>query len=126
MEDTIVMAEREEAIADGLDHPEYCGGVIEVAKGLWYSRDEIDLEQLIANSRRLGNRSAFKRLAFWVEQLSIVNERTLEQLVGADDMQGDRDYPLLDPTGPAQGVRNARWRLVANIPEQQLLEWRKR
>ena len=120
------MAEREKAIADGLDHPEYCGGVIEVAKGLWHGRDDIDLEQLIANSRRLGNRSAFEWLRFWLERLSIVNERTLKQLVSTADMQGDRNYLLLDLTGPAQGVRNARWRLVANIPEQQLLEWRKR
>ena len=120
------MAEREKAIADGFDHPEHCGGVIEAVKGLWYGRDEIDLEQLIANSRRPGNRSALGRLGFWLERLSIVNERTLEQLVSTDDMQGDRNYPLLDPTGPAQGVRNARWRLVVNIPEQRLLEWRKR
>jgi predicted transcriptional regulator of viral defense system len=119
METPIAMAEREKALADGFDHPEYCGGVIEVAKGLWYGRDEVDLDRLIAYSRRLGNRSALKRLGFWLELLGTTDEGELQQLEG-----GDRNYPLLDPTGPRQGARHTRWRLIVNIPQEQLLEWR--
>ena len=48
------------ALADGFDHPEYCAGVIEAAKGLWYGRDEIDLERLVVYGRRLANLSALK------------------------------------------------------------------
>jgi predicted transcriptional regulator of viral defense system len=119
METPIAMAEPEKALADGFDHPEYCGGVIEAAKGLWYGRDEIDRERLVAYGRRLTNRSALKRLGFWWEQLGMVEPEILEQLV-----HKDRNYPLLDPTGPRQGRRDRRWRLIVNIPEEQLLEWR--
>ena len=119
MENSIAIAEREKALADGFDHPEYCGGVIEAAKGLWYGRDEIDLDRLIAYSRRLGNRSAMKRLGFWLETLGTAEGGKLQELE-----VGDRNYPLLDPTGPHRGDRHARWRLIVNIPERQLLEWR--
>ncbi|MBM3187868.1 MAG: hypothetical protein FJZ90_04000 [Chloroflexi bacterium] len=119
METPIVMSEREKALADGFDHPECCGGVIEAAKGLWYGRDEIDLDRLIAYSRCLGNRSAMKRLGFWLELLGTANGDRLQSLA-----VGDRNYPLLDPTGPRGGHKNTRWRLIVNIPEQQLLEWR--
>lgn len=116
----VLMAEREKAIADGFDHPEYCGGVIEPAKGLWYGSDEIDLDKTIAYSRRLGNRSAMRRLGYWLELLGFTDEATLKQL----ETLGNRNYARLDPVGPARGPKNARWRLIVNIPERQLLEWR--
>jgi len=119
MQTPIAMAEREKALADGFDHPEYCGGVVEAAKGLWYGRDEIDLEKLRVYSRRLGNRSAMKRLGFWLERLVIADDGILRHLT-----RDDHNYPLLDPTGPRQGRKDTRWRLIVNIPEEQLLEWR--
>jgi len=119
METLIALAEREKALADGFDHPEYCGGVIEAAKGLWYGRDEIDLERLVAYGRRLANRSALKRLGFWLDQLGIADLGIRTQLA-----PGDRNYPLLDPSGPRQGRKDTRWRLIVNIPDEQLLEWR--
>ncbi|MHB1356696.1 MAG: type IV toxin-antitoxin system AbiEi family antitoxin domain-containing protein [Anaerolineae bacterium] len=119
MDTPITIAEPEKALADGFDHPEYCGGVIEAAKGLWYGRDEIDREHLIAYSCRLANYSALKRLGFWWEQLCIVEPGILEELT-----RKDHNYPLLDPTGPRQGRVDRRWRLIVNIPEEQLLEWR--
>jgi hypothetical protein len=30
----------------------------------------------------------------------------------------------LEPSGTNDGARNARWRLIVNMPEGQLLEWR--
>jgi predicted transcriptional regulator of viral defense system len=119
METPIALAEREKALADGFDHPEYCGGVIEAAKGLWYGRDEIDLERLIAYGRRLGNRSALKRLGFWLEQLDMADGGILEPLA-----REGRNYPLLDPSGLRQGHVDTRWRLRVNISEEHLLEWR--
>ena len=117
---SILVAEREKAIADGFDHPEYCGGVIEPAKGLWYGSDEIDLEKVIAYSRRVGNRSATRRLGFWLELLSSVDEAALNEL----EMPENRNYARLDPTGPSAGTKSARWRLIVNMPDSQLLEWR--
>jgi len=45
-------------------------------------------------------------------------------IVDGFDHPEDRNYAPLDPRGPHEGVRDARWRLIVNIPERQLLEWR--
>jgi predicted transcriptional regulator of viral defense system len=117
---SVQIAEREKAIADGFDHPEYCGGVIEPAKGLWFGSDELHLARLVSYSKRLGNRTAMRRLGFWLEQLQIGDQPMLQQL----EVRQDRNYAPLDPGGPDEGPRDARWRLVINVPERQLLEWR--
>jgi predicted transcriptional regulator of viral defense system len=115
----VAIAEREKAVADGMDHPEYCGGTMEAAKGLWYGRDEMDLRRLVAYARRLGNRAAVKRLGFWLDRLGFGAEEALCEVA-----REDRSYPLLDPSGPRVGERDKVWRLIVNIPEPQLLEWR--
>ena len=115
----VQIAEREKAIADGFDHPEYCGGVIEPAKGLWFGSDELDLARLVEYSQRIGNRTAMRRLGFWLERLE-VGAPTLLQELGASR---DRNYARLDPSGPDEGPRDTRWRLIVNVPERQLLEW---
>ena len=114
------VAEREKAIADGFDHPEYCGGVIEPAKGLWFGSDELDLERLLRYSQRLGNGVAMRRLGFWLERLEIGDRGLLPKL----EVRGDRNYARLDPGESEEGRRDARWRLIVNVPERQLLEWR--
>lgn len=116
----VQIAEREKAIADGFDHPDYCGGVLEVAKGLWFGVDELDLARLVNYSRRLRNRTATRRLGFWLDRLEIGGQAVLQQL----EQPEDRNYARLDPAGPDEGPTDSRWRLVVNIPERQLLEWR--
>jgi len=120
LENTIQMAEREKAIADGLDRPHLVGGVLEVAKGLWFGSEELDWEQLVRYIFRLRNGAAARRLGFWLELLALGNEPLLSHL---EDKRG-HSYALLEPSGAARGPRNARWRLIVNIPERQLLEWR--
>jgi len=120
LDSPVRIAEREKAIADGFDHPEYCGGVIEPAKGLWFGSDELDLDRLVEYSQRLGNRAATRRLGFWLERLEIGDQTLLQEL----EVPGDRNYARLDPSGPGEGPRDARWRLIVNVPERQLLEWR--
>ncbi len=119
LDNPIQVAEREKAIADGFDHPQYCGGVIEPAKGLWFGSDELDLERLVAYSQRLGNHAAMRRLGFWLEQLGLGEPSLLRFLEPRD-----RNYAFLDPEGLPSGPRSARWRLIINVPERQLLEWR--
>jgi predicted transcriptional regulator of viral defense system len=119
LDSPVQVAEREKAIADGFDHPEYCGGVLELAKGLWFGSDELDLARLVTYSQRLGNRAAARRLGFWLERLDLGDAALLQALKTAVD----RNYARLDPSGPAAGPRDPCWRLIVNVPERQLLEW---
>jgi len=114
------MAEREKAIADGFDHPKLAGGVLEPAKGLWFGSQELDWEKLVAYTLRLRNRVAARRLGYWVELLDLGSDDLLSRL---EEGEG-HSYARLEPSGPQEGTRNARWRIIVNVPERQLLEWR--
>ena len=119
-EHTVQMAEREKALCDGLDHPELVGGVLEAAKGLWFGSGEVDWRKLVGTMLRLRNQVAARRAGFWLELLELADEELLAQL----DVGSGHSYALLEPGAPGDGPRNARWRLIVNIPERQLLEWR--
>ena len=120
LEHAVQMAEREKAIADGFDHPELVGGVLEPAKGMWFGSQELEWEKLVDYTLRLGNQVAARRLGFWLEQLDLGTQDLLSRLNGGSG----HSYAPLEPSGPREGLRNARWRLVVNVPERQLLEWR--
>ena len=117
---TVQMAEREKAIADGFDHPELVAGVLGAAKGLWLGSRELDWEKLVAYSLRLDNQVAARRLGLWLQLLDLGRNDLLSRL---EDGRG-HSYAPLEPSGPREGPRNARWRLIVNVPERQLLEWR--
>jgi predicted transcriptional regulator of viral defense system len=116
----VQMAEREKAIADGFDHPKLAGGVLEAAKGLWFGSQELDWKKLVTYTLRLQNQVAARRLGFWMELLDLGDEGLLLQLENG----GGHSYAQLEPSGPREGERSARWRMIVNVPERQLLEWR--
>jgi len=117
---TVQMAEREKAVADGFDRPELTEGVLEAAKGLWFGSRELDFEKVVTYTLRLRNQVAARRLGFWMELLNLGNERLLSTLEGGRG----HSYAFLEPSGADTGSRNARWRLIINVPERQLLEWK--
>ena len=119
LEQRVQMAEREKAIADGFDHPELVGGILEPAKGLWLGSQELDLEKLVSYQLKLGNRTAARRLGFWLAKLDLGANDLLSHL---EDRDG-HSYAPLEPGGPPRGPRDARWRLIVNVPDRQLLEW---
>jgi len=113
------MAEREKAIADGFDHPKLVGGVLEPAKGLWFGSQELDWDKLVAYTLRLRNQVAARRLGYWMELLDLGSDDLLSRL---EEGEG-HSYARLEPSGPREGTHNARWRIIVNVPERQLLEW---
>jgi len=109
-------------LVDGLDRPELCGGVIELAKGLKrYEADDAGWAQLTADALRLGNRTVFKRLGYLVEVLGLeVGEWT--DRWRTEISSGET---LLDPRYGRRGPYHAGWNLRLNVDEEQLLEWRR-
>jgi len=108
-------------IVDGLDHPEYCGGIVEMAKGLWrYCRSEAaDLDRLTRYALRLGNRTVFKRLGYLAEVLGLdVGEYPTRW---QDEMSAGMG--LLDPRHGEHGPYNTRWNLRLNVDPYRLTEW---
>lgn len=116
------ISDLERTIVDCFAHPEYCGGMIEAAKGLWNALHEqrLDLDKLTRYAERLGNLAVLKRIGYLIEFYEIpVNgplTRWREHLSAG--------YNPLDPLGSRRGTHNARWRLLINRTAVELSDWR--
>lgn len=108
----------ERTILDCVDRPDLCGGISEVAKGVWTKRDEIDYSKLASYAKRFGRKSVVKRLGFILETFSLGNQETLSAL----KKEITTSYTLLDPSLPASGRYKSSWRIRANVEPQELIE----
>lgn len=108
----------ERTIIDCLDRPDLCGGVSEVAKGIWTKRNEIDYSKLADYARKLGRKSVIKRIGFIMETYSLGNQ----EMFSALKQEITSSYTLLDPSLPASGRFKSSWKIRANVEPQELIE----
>lgn len=101
----------EKTVVDCLDHPEHCGGVEEVAKAIYFSKDELDFKKVVGFARKIGNNTVAKRLGYIAETLGL--DECTRLLSGIEIKSG---YSLLDPTLPRKGGIREKWKLVVNAP----------
>lgn len=110
------VSDLERTVLDGLKQPEHCGGLTEVAKGFWMRRDATAVPKLVDYALRLGVGAVMRRLGFLLETFEIDAPPELERLrVGLTST-----YALLDPSMPAEGPYQARWRLRVNVEPDEL------
>lgn len=112
----VAVSDIERTILDGLRHSEYCGGVTEVAKGLWMRRDDIDIERLVDYALRLDVGAVIRRLGYLIETYGIEAGDQIERLRSTLTAT----YLLVDPLLPPEGKYLARWRLRLNVSPEEL------
>ena len=110
-ETQINITDKEKTIIDCLDKPQYCGGIIEVAKAL--KNNKFNRKKLEDYAQRIGNSGVIRRLGYLCELLNIKIKLP---------KRNTRNYLLLDPTMPEKGPKSAKWRLIINLDEKELLE----
>jgi len=110
-QEKVTVSDLERTVLDGLRQPEYCGGVTEVAKGLWIRRADVDVARLIEYALRLNVGAVMRRVGFLLEVYNLGAAADRERLRG--HVTGT--YSLLDPVMPAQGKHTARWHLQLNV-----------
>jgi len=103
------ITDKEKTIVDCLDKPQYCGGIIEVAKAL--KNDKFDKNKLFNYTKRIGNSGVIRRLGYLCDLLQI--DISFPEI-------DTRNYLYLDPTMPQKGVKNAKWKLIINLNEKVL------
>ena len=115
-QDSVRISDLERTLIDGLRQPEYCGGIAEVAKGLWMRREDLKVTRVIEYAMRLGVGSVIRRLGYLLELYRLAPEPELERLRSTLTMT----YSLLDPVMPPEGPCVARWRLRLNVAREEL------
>jgi predicted transcriptional regulator of viral defense system len=116
----IRISEREKTIVDCLDRLEYCGGVSEVAKALLYGRDELDLVKMARYAVENGNKAVVKRLGYLLELLNFEAGDAINMLRS----NLSSGYSPLDTLGRREGRYIQRWRLVINVPQNEISHWK--
>ena len=115
-QESIQVSDLERTIVDGLRQPEYCGGVTDVAKGLWMRHDDMQVPKLVDYAFRLGIGAVIRRLGYLLELYRIAPEGELTRL----RKSLTSTYLPLDPMLPKEGPHLRRWRLQLNITPQEL------
>jgi len=108
-ETQINITDREKTVIDCIDKPQYCGGIIEVAKAL--KNGEFDKDKLINYANKIGNSAVIRRLGYLGDLLQL--DISLPKI-------DTRNYLYLDPAMPKKGFKNAKWRLIINLDEKVL------
>jgi len=117
----ITITDRAKTVIDCLDHPEYCGGIVEAAKGLHESLTQAHvLPQLLTEyAERMQNRTIFKRMGYLAELLGLPVGTETERWQAVRST----GYSQLDPLGGAHGSYNSRWQLRLNRAPDDLTDW---
>ena len=82
-QESVEISDLERTIIDGLRQPEYCGGVTEVAKGLWMRHQDMQVTKLVDYALRLGIGAVIRRLGYLLELYRIAPENELARLRNA-------------------------------------------
>jgi predicted transcriptional regulator of viral defense system len=116
-QDSVRASNLERTIIDGLERPRYCGGVAEVALGLWRRHADMDLTRLADCAVQSGVAAVCKRLGFILELLGMGDS----EVVGALQGHSKGVHVLLDPLLPPAGPYTGRWRVRVNLDPQEIL-----
>ena len=118
--DCFNIATREKTIIDCLDHPAYCGGIIELAKGMWTTQAKINFDDLINIMEKFNVNSVQRRLGYILEKLGLLKESEYKKL-----KKNFNGFRWLDPSANKKILCYDRnWGLKINISEESLLNWR--
>jgi predicted transcriptional regulator of viral defense system len=106
----VLCSDLEKTIIDCLFKPDYAGGIVEIAKAIYISKDKINYSQLLNYAIKFNSRSVIKRLGYLLELLSISTPII-------DELQKLRTNSItaLDTEVPKQGKILTRWSIQQNV-----------
>jgi len=99
----------EKTLLDGLTSPEYCGDFSEVLHAFEISKDKIRIQIIVEYALKL-EKAVAKRLGFILDGLGF-EEKYLDPLLKLPM----KSYCKFDPSGPAKGPYNAKWKIRENV-----------
>lgn len=112
----VKVSDIERTIIDCLYRPKYCGGILEIIKGLWIQREKIDFEKLLNYVIKFNKIVVIKRLGYILEILNLKDELYLKYL----KERIDNKYYILDPLLTTNETYRNSWKFIANIGPQEI------
>ncbi|MGC2332764.1 MAG: type IV toxin-antitoxin system AbiEi family antitoxin [Candidatus Acidiferrales bacterium] len=112
----VEISDLERTIIDGLRQPEYCGGITDLAEGLWMRHADMNVQKLLEYATRLNIGSVKRRLGYLLELFGLASEEQLQ----AFRKSLTATYVPLDPLLPREGPHLAKWRVQINTPPEEL------
>jgi len=117
---TFNISSKEKTLVDALMHPEYCGGIIEVAKALWYSKDDdMSWDVVLKYANDVGVNVVLRRLGYLLSFLEIKND-----IVNKIKKSTFKGYQYLDPTTTKERYSYSKdFGLIINRSQIELKDW---
>jgi predicted transcriptional regulator of viral defense system len=106
----VLCSDLEKTFIDCLFKPDYAGGIVEIARAIYISKDKIKYDTLLDYSNRFGSQAVIKRLGFLLEVLK-VQTNIIDEL---QKLKTD-SYIVLDTELPKKGTFNRRWSVLQNL-----------
>lgn len=100
----------EKTFIDCLFKPDYAGGIVEIARAIYASRDKIKWDKLLDYAKKFDSQAVIKRLGFILETLGIG-----QQYISELQKMKTSSYIILDTELPQTGKRLSRWSIQQNL-----------
>ena len=114
------ISSKEKTVVDGLTHPEYCGGIVEVTKAMWNIRKEVDWDEIYQLTKKIGINVVLRRLGYLLTILDI--EKNLSEKIKKETAR--YPYSFLDPTAAKTRIAYSKeYGLILNRTRDELLSW---
>ena len=106
----VLCSDLEKTFIDCLFKPDYAGGIVEVARAIYTSKDKIDFNKLFEYAEEFKSQAVFKRLGFLLELLGIKTNIILKL-----NKLKTSSYVLLDTELPKSEKMVSRWSIQQNL-----------
>lgn len=103
----------EKTLIDCLFRPDYAGGIVEIARALYESKDKINSRILLEYVDRFQSQAVIKRLGFLLEVLEIKSD-----IIEILNSKKTNSYILLDPEISKSGKMLSRWSIQQNVESE--------
>ena len=112
----VICSDIEKTLVDCLFKPGYAGGITEIAKAIFKSKNDIDFSKLLEYTIQFNSQAVIKRLGF-LSELLILQNPVIEQL----HRLKTSSVVLLEPSHPKTGKICKRWSVQQNIDNESIL-----
>lgn len=112
----IQCSDLEKTFIDGLFKSEYSGGITEITKAIFKSREKIDFEKLFDYAIKFDSLAVSKRLGYLLELLEIKT-----QMIEKLQKLKTNSYFLIEPSHPKEGKMISRWNIQENLDKNSIL-----